>query len=113
MLDISFYTPSDEHIPTELRLKASGFDSHPDMQVIYSRVENEFAYIFTFYHVFLWQENTIHCCHEAVERIASLMCSQSYDHGASWRTTNIQYLSDTSDEHSSSFKVNFRKRDAG
>ena len=113
MIIIDTYKPKNEYIPTELRLKVSGFEDHPDMQVLYFRVPGEFAYQFTFYHTLLWQENTRKCCEDALSKIVSAMCSQSYDHGASWRDIKTEYLENESDVYHSTFKVNFYVRDAG
>lgn len=113
MIIVDTYKPSKEYIPTDLRLKVSGFENHSDMQVIYCRTPGEFAYEFTFFHTLLWQENTLNCCRDALARIVGIMCSQSYDHGASWRDIKTEYLQDKSDEYSSTFKVNFYVRDAG
>ncbi|MFR1687979.1 MAG: hypothetical protein ACLSVX_12455 [Massilimicrobiota timonensis] len=76
-MNIEFYIPKYEEIPTSLRLKVDG------KQVDYNRVEDMFAYDFHFY------EQTEEESLKISEEIAIVMCNQSYDHGQSWRVTDI------------------------
>ena len=112
MIVLDTFVPRGQVIPTDLRLKASNLNGHPDMQIIYERCPNEFAYKFTFYHTFYYQNNTVETCDEVLDHIIRLMTNQSYDHGASWRETNRERLSE-SDESHTVYKVNFYIRDAG
>lgn len=79
-MDIKFYIPSDETIPTKLRLLANG------KIVNYNKVHDKFAYDFTVYHA------TEEASKEIVDEIVRRMCHQSYDHGAEWRVTNKEVI---------------------
>lgn len=79
-MNIKFYIPSDEIIPTRLRLKANGKD------VYYNKVHDKFAYDFTVYSA------TEEESKEIVDEIVRKMCYQSYDHGAEWRVTNKEVI---------------------
>lgn len=72
-MKIEFYIPKDETIPTQFRLKVDGMD------VYYEKVDGEFAYDFTLF------GKAKETATEIVDRIVSIMCNQSYDHGAEWR----------------------------
>ena len=111
-MPLEVFVPKDETIPTALRLKAYNLPEHPDMQILYERVPGEFTYKFTFYHTFFYQENTLRVCGDILDQIIRTLCSQSYDHGAAWRETKRELLSE-SDESSTVYKVGFRIRDAG
>ena len=112
MIHLETFVPKDEIIPTELRLKAYDLPNHPDMQIIYERVPGEFAYKFTFYHTFFYQENTLKVCGDILDQIIRTLCSQSYDHGAAWREISRDFMPE-SDESYSVYKVKFYVRDAG
>lgn len=79
-MDIKFYIPSDETVPTQLRLLANG------KIVNYHKVRDKFAYDFTVYHA------TEEESKEIVDEIVRKMCYQSYDHGAEWRVTNKEVI---------------------
>lgn len=72
-MEIKFYIPKDETIPTRLRLKVDGMD------VYYERVKGEFAYDFTLF------DKAKEKYTEIIDQLVSIMCNQSYDHGAEWR----------------------------
>jgi hypothetical protein len=72
-MEIKFYIPKDETIPIQLRLKVDGMD------VYYEKVEGEFAYDFTLF------DKAKKKSTEIIDRIVSIMCNQSYDHGSEWR----------------------------
>lgn len=79
-MNIKFYVPKEEVIPTRLRLMVDG------KQVDYKRVDNEFAYDFQFFDT---EEKE---CLKISQEIAETMCFQSYDHGQSWRITDISIV---------------------
>lgn len=114
-MTIKFYTPKDEYIPTELRLKITDIPNHPDLSAIYKRSENEFAYEITIFKGLNTQNNTNSICREIVEKFANLLVSQSYDHGAQWRVTDIieMFSPMNLDDFSVTYKIRFYVRDAG
>lgn len=97
---IAFYVPTDELVPTRLRLKVDGLD------VYYRRTYDEFAYEFE-----IFGNTTLEQGEEIVRRLADIMCSQSYDHGAEWRVTNIELIKGL-DWNSAAWKVSFRMNDS-
>ena len=102
-MKIDFYIPTDQEIPTRLRLKV---DDKYD--VYYHEDPSEFAWHFTF-----WNEAQDHY-KEILDEIVARMKMQSYDHGACWRETGREvthYPVEFWDELT--VKVSFRLRDAG
>lgn len=93
-----FDIPSDQVIPTDLRIKKD------KVLVIYRRRADEFAYVFDVYN------DGDRPNEEIVTEIASLMCNQSFDHGAEWRYTSIEKI-DT-DYLDNRYKVKFRVKDS-
>lgn len=79
-MKIEFYIPKNEKIPTSLRLDVDG------KQVKYNRVKDIFAYDFHFF------KHTEEKALEVAKEIAEVMCYQSYDHGQSWRVTDISII---------------------
>ena len=106
-MKIEFYISEDEMIPTQLKLKVN--DKY---QVNYSRVPGEFAYEFE---MFGLPQNRKDIADEIIDNIVRKMINQSYDHGASWRETNREFIEEFSyvDVSSYKYKVSFRVRDAG
>lgn len=79
--DIAFYIPSDETIPTQLRLTMGG------EHINYRRLSDAFGYDFEFY-----AEQTDAEAIDKATEIARTMCWQSYDHGQEWRVTSIEIV---------------------
>ena len=79
-MNIKFFVPKEEVIPTRLRLMVDG------KQVDYKIVDNEFAYDFQFYDT---EEKE---CLMIAEELAQIMSFQSEDHGQSWRVTDISIV---------------------
>ena len=79
-MKIEFYIPKHEKIPTSLRLSVDG------KQVRYKRVNDIFAYDFHFFNH--TEEESL----EIAKEIARVMCDQSYDHGQSWRVTDVSII---------------------
>ena len=100
-MNIEFFIPDDQTIPTNLRLTADG------VHVFYNPLPDRFAYRFT---VYTEDENS---AANIVEEIARIMCDQSYDHGASWRVKTIIRIPTDGDILSFDYEVDFRFRDAG
>lgn len=67
---ISFFIPKNEIIPTKMRLKKD------NIQIIYERCADSFAYRFDVYNLNSEQEGQT-----LIKEIANQMCLQSYDHG--------------------------------
>jgi len=102
-MKIQFYIPSDEVIPTRLRLKV---DDKYD--VYYHCDQDEFAWHFTF-----WNDAKDRY-EEILGEIVERMKLQSYDHGACWRETGREVTHYPEDFWDSlTVKVSFRMRDAG
>ena len=102
-MKIEFYIPKDEKVPTQLRMYADGH------YVIYNRLEDRFGYDFMFMGDVSADEAV-----DLAKEIASVMCDQSYDHGAQWRVVSVDVL-----EQEERYKIGeivrviFRVRDAG
>lgn len=77
-MDIKFFIPDDQTIPTQLRLLVDG------VHVYYEKMRNGFYYRFEIY------TNDEDKAREIVEECARIMSDQSYDHGASWRTVKVE-----------------------
>lgn len=101
-VDVKFYIPKDETIPTQLRVKV---DDKYD--VYYDKSPEGFAYDFRFFNDAKDHYETI------LDAIVSRMCSQSYDHGASWRETKREIIKPTEKWWDDLIvRVYFRVRDA-
>ena len=98
-MDIKFYCPSDEIIPTRLRLKVDGNESN-GKQIHYERAKDEFAYDFTF-HGFTEDE-----AFKTIKIIGDLMESQSEANGAAWRVVEIKQMAFTT------IRIRFRWKDS-
>lgn len=101
-MDIRFYVPSDEKVPTQLRLMVN------DKQVTYWRLDDQLGYDFRFIDV-----SDDEALAEAAE-IAKIMEWQSYDHGSQWRVTSIELVKQNERYRIGPIvRVLFRVRDAG
>lgn len=101
-MEIKFYTPEYETIPTRLRLKVNErFD------VYYERLGNTFGYRFEF---FKHQGVTYEMATAFVDEIVSRMISQSYDYGAQWREYGVRDV--VNDDYDLQITVFLRVRDA-
>ena len=98
-MDIKFYCPSDEIIPTRLRLEVDD-NGNKGKQILYKKVEGEFAYDFTFFN-FMQDE-----AYETAKEIGSLMERQSEDFGGRWQVANIGYIG------ISTIRISFRWKDS-
>lgn len=76
-MNVEFYIPKSEIIPTRLVLKVDG------EQVGYRRLQDQFGYDFQYLNI--TEEKAV----EITKHLASIMCSQSYDHGSEWRVVSI------------------------
>lgn len=104
-MEIKFHIPSDQIVPTKLRLIADG------LHVYYMQLWDCFGYRFEVFAIpgeKLEEERA----RRIVDEIARVMCEQSYDHGVSWRIESIKMLADNSGI-SYGYDVKFRVRDAG
>lgn len=102
-MNIEFYIPKDETIPTRLRVKVDGA-----LDVYYEHLPNDFGYKFEF---FKHQGVTLEMATAITDKIVSKMMSQSYDHGAQWIECGVREI--VNDEWDLSITVFFRVRDAG
>lgn len=98
-MNIKFYCPDDEIIPTKLRLEIDG-KGNDGKQIHYKHAKDAFAYDFTFYN-FTEEE-----AFEAARRIGDLMESQSGDGWSSWRVVDIKMTSPTT------IRILFRMKDS-
>lgn len=76
-MNVEFYIPKSETIPTKLVLRVDG------EPVYYCRLHDQFGYDFEY--LGITEEKAI----EITKHLASIMCSQSYDHGSEWRVVSI------------------------
>lgn len=102
-MKIDFYIPTDETIPTQLRVKV---DDQYD--VYYRRLVGIFGYEFTFFKV---QGITKEMATAITDEIALRMIDQSWDHGSQWRENKVRTIDENDFEII--VKVHFRVRDAG
>lgn len=100
-MKIEFYKPSDEYIPTRLRLKVDG-----TIDVYYKQVHDSFAYDFEFYNCPEGKES------EILDRIVSLLCNQSYDHGSEWREIRRELLPPKQLFDNEYYRVYFQRMDS-
>lgn len=83
IMKIEFYIPSDEFIPSTLRLKVDD-----EIDVYYEKLQTDFGYRFTF---FKFQQGVSReTATEIVNQIVARMVSQSYDHGSQWRENSVR-----------------------
>jgi hypothetical protein len=100
-MKIEFYIPTNEKIPTRLRLLVDG------MHVYYNRVEDDFAYDFT-----LWGKARDNAT-DIVNELVRILCSQSFDHGAEWRETKREVIEEgVMDWEATTIRVFFRIKDS-
>ena len=76
-MNVEFYIPKSQIIPTRLVLRVDG------EQVIYRRLHDQFGYDFEYLNIA--EERAA----DITKQLASIMCSQSYDHGSEWRVVSI------------------------
>lgn len=98
-----FYIPEDEVIPTRLRLK------NDKVHIYYKRLNDVFGYEFELYELDSEEQGD-----EIIKEIASIMCSQSYDHGQKWRVISIDCIefNDDSWGKSGKWQVEFKIKDS-
>lgn len=107
-MNIQFYMPEDQKIPTQLRLKITR-EGKKDVIVNYERMRDGLTWVFTLYNIKSEAE-----ANEIIEEIANKMCYQSYDHGQEWRTESIEIREiqiDFFNPHAE-YVVKFRMRDS-
>ena len=92
-----FYIPEDKAIPTDLCVKKD------NISVYCNRCNDGFAYEFNVYGT----EDATEI-ENIVNDIANLMVSQSWDHGAEWRITDMKQI----EGHNNSYRVDFRIKDS-
>lgn len=103
-MKIEFYIPSDEFIPSTLRLKVDD-----EIDVYYEKLQTDFGYRFTF---FKFQQGvSMETATEIVNQIVARMVSQSYDHGSQWRESSVRHI--VENDYELNITVFFRVRDAG
>ena len=101
-MDIKFYIPKDESVPTQLRLRIDG-----DIDVYYDRSPSG-GWKFW---LFKFQNVTREMAEAIVEEIWQRMENQSYDHGVSWRECGVREVYE--DRYSIEITIDYRVRDAG
>lgn len=80
-MDIKFYIPKSQTVPTQLRVVADGH------HVYYDKVPDGFGYDFQFFGGVTEEEAS-----KIVDEIVSIMCNQSYDHGSEWRVDSKEVV---------------------
>lgn len=102
-MNIEFYIPKYQAIPTQLRVKVDG-----NFDVYYEHLPDAFGWKFDF---FKSQGVTLEMATAITDEIVQKMIWQSYDHGAQWRECGVREI--VNDEWDLSITVFFRVRDAG
>lgn len=101
-MEIKFYTPEYETIPTQLRLKVDG-----TTDVYYKRVEGHFAYDLTLFTDNQEKRNAI------VEEVIRILIDQSEDNGSRWVEYCREILNPGEDWYEPFvIRVYFRMRDS-
>ena len=103
-MKIEFYIPSDEFIPSTLRLKVDD-----EIDVYYEKLQTDFGYRFTF--LKFQQGVSRETATEIVNQIVDRMVSLSYDHGSQWRENGVRHI--VENDYELNITVFFRVRDAG
>lgn len=109
MNTIEFYIPSDQKIPTKLRLKIDGkYDVYYQEAKLGIDRPYGFGWDFDFYGVSIDEYEPL------LDAIVDKMVWQSYDHGVQWRETHREVLHEPEGEWDKiTVRVYFRRRDAG
>ena len=102
-MNIAFYTPEYETIPTRLRVKVD-----EKIDVYYERLNDKFGWRFEF---FKHQGVTLEMATSIVDEMISQMISQSYDHGVQWRECGVRDV--VNDDFDLQITVFLRVRDVG
>lgn len=112
-MNINFYIPSHQIIPTQLRLKVA-YDNNKVYDVYYSRSSKTFSYTFEFLNYQFEDENGFvyqNLMDEIIKEIIKKLIWQSEDHGSRWIQTGQEIIQQ--DKFMTIYKVDFRTRDAG
>ena len=112
-MNINFYIPSDQIIPTQLRLKVTD-DNNKVYDVYYSRDPKTLSYTFVFLNYQFEDENGFvyqNLMDEVIKEIVEKLIWQSEDHGSRWFQTGQEII--LQDKFMTFYKIDFRVRDAG
>lgn len=112
-MNIKFYIPPDQIIPTQLRLKVTD-DNDKIYDVYYSRDSKTFSYSLEFFNYQFEDENGFvyqNLMNEIVDKIVEKLIWQSKDHGSRWVQTGQEIT--RQDKFMTFYKIDFRVRDAG
>lgn len=101
-MDIKFYIPKSQTVPTQLRVVADGH------HVYYDKVSDGFGYDFQFFGGETEEE-----AYKIADEIVSIMRSQSYDHGSEWRVVSKEVVKQDGRYYCGPIiRVMFRMRDS-
>ena len=111
-MDINFYIPPSQKIPTELRLKVTD-DNNKVYDVCYFRSYETFSYTFWFLNFQFEDENGFvyqNLMDEIIKEIIEKLIGQSEDHGSRWVQTDQKITHQ--DKFITLYKIDFRIGDA-
>ena len=111
-MNINFYIPPNQKIPTQLRLKVTD-DNNKVYDVYYSRSSKTFSYTFEFLNYQFEDENGFvyqNLMDKIIKEIIEKLIWQSEDHGSRWVQTNQEITNQ--DKFMTLYKIDFRTRDA-
>ena len=111
-MNINFYIPPNQKIPTQLRLKVTD-DNNKVYDVYYSRSSKTFSYTFEFLNFQFEDENGFvyqGTMDRIMDEIIDIFISQSEDHGFRWVQTGQKITHQ--DKFTTLYKIDFRARDA-
>ena len=112
-MNIIFYIPPDQIIPTCLRLRVIDEDGQI-YDIYYYKEADRFTYTFEFFNNQFTDENGLflqNTMDRVMDEIVDLLIWQSEDHGARWVKSD-QEVTDF-DEFMTIYQITFRKRDGG
>lgn len=111
-MNINFYIPPSQKIPTQLRLKVTD-DNNKVYDVYYSRSSETFSYTFELLNYQFEDENGFiyqNLMDEIIKEIIEKLIWQSEDHGSRWVQTKQEIIHQ--DKFITMYKIDFRIGDA-
>ena len=112
-MNIIFYIPPEQKIPTYLRLRVTDEDGQI-YDIYYYKETDRFTYTFEFLNYQFKDENGFiyqNLMDEIVDEILQKLIWQSEDHGSRWVQTGQEITHQ--DKFMTLYKIDFRVRDAG
>ena len=110
-MDINFYIPPNQKIPTQLRLKVTDYNNKV-YDVYYSRSHKTFSYTFEFLNSQFEDENGFvyqGTMDRIMDEIIDLLISQSEDHGSRW--VKVGQKITQQNRFGTTYQITFRRKD--